>query len=85
MTRYVVKILKSSICIYFILYIFLAEELSSIIKKYNEVALIHESIIAQEAPTIFYLFFTDDCYFFLFYLFLLMIVTFSSKARTLKL
>lgn len=46
------------------LYILCVEGLSAIIRRNEEVDLIHECIIAREVPTIYYLLFVDDCYFF---------------------
>lgn len=46
------------------LYILCAEGLSSIMRRYEEVGLIHGCSITRGAPSISYLLFTDDWYFF---------------------
>lgn len=46
------------------IYILCAEGLSSIIKRNEEVGLLHGCSIARKAPTISHLLFADDCYFF---------------------
>lgn len=47
------------------LYILCAEGLSSLIRWYEDVGLLHECSIARGAPSISHLLFADDCYFFL--------------------
>ncbi|KAL8125037.1 hypothetical protein AgCh_012638 [Apium graveolens] len=46
------------------LYILCAEGLSSIIKRNEEVGLLHGCSIARRAPSVSHLLFADDCYFF---------------------
>lgn len=46
------------------LYILCAEGLSSIIRRYEDVGLLHGCSIARGAPPISHLLFADDCYFF---------------------
>lgn len=46
------------------LYILCAEGLSSIMRRYEDVGLIHGCSIARGAPAISHLLFADDCYFF---------------------
>ena len=46
------------------LYIPCAEGLSSMIRRYEEVGLLHECKIARSASSISHLLFADDCYFF---------------------
>ncbi|KAL8125864.1 hypothetical protein AgCh_013243 [Apium graveolens] len=46
------------------IYILCAEGLSSIIKRHEDVGLLHGCSIARGAPTISHLLFADDCYFF---------------------
>lgn len=46
------------------IYIFCANGLSAIIRRNEEVGLLHGCIIARGAPSISHLLFIDDCYFF---------------------
>lgn len=46
------------------IYIMCAEGLSAMIRRNEDVGLIHGCIVAKEAPTISHLLFADDCYLF---------------------
>lgn len=50
--------------IYLYLYILCTEGLSAIIRRNEEVGLLHGCIIARGAPAVSHLLFADDCYFF---------------------